>query len=612
MSLLDTTFDTARTLAHRVRRAGRRLTATLGRPRATLVYHRDYQSAGDYLVDPLRAQKILDYLLREGRISARHVIRPASVTIQDLALVHYPDYLVSLDDREVLERIFGEHTGRVDADTLIAQQRRMVAGTILAARSALDPATAGRPAINLGGGQHHAHRERGGGFCIFNDVAIAIAKLRGDGFLGRILVVDLDLHHGDGTRRIFGEDTTVYTFSIHATDWEEGPAVACTDVALGPAIGDRAYLDALDQHLPAVFREARPDLVFYVAGVDVAADDRLGSWRLTPEAILRRDRAVLEQVGERPLVWVLAGGYGPDAWRYTARSLAWLVSGEDRPIASSGERNLRHFRRIASQFEPGELSWESSDELDLSLTDLLADLDPGAGPRKLLNFYSRYGIEAALERYGVLGHIRELGYGATRVEFELDHPTGQMVRLYSNDGRRDLLIELVLKESTDLPPFRLLSIEWLLLQDPRAEPRPDRPLLPGQDHPGLGCLRRIVGMLVMSCERLGFDGLLFSPSHFHTAAVARGILFFVDPEVEARFLAIEDALAGRSLDQGTQLVHDGAIRDRATGEPVHWQAAAMVIPVSETLRKLIEGPAYEEAVRAAARDFDYVVASNAG
>jgi hypothetical protein len=304
----------------------------------------------------------------------------------------------------------------------------------------------------------------------------------------------------------------------------------------------------------------------------------------------------------------LAGGYGPEAWRYTARSLTWLVSGADRPLESSGERSLRHFRRIAAQFEPDELTRETTDELDLSLMDLLGDLDHGAVPRKLLGFYSRYGTEAALERYGVLPHIRGRGYGATRLEFELDHSTGQMVRLYSDDGQRDLLIELVLKDSTNLRPFKLLSIEWLLLQDPRAVPTRDRPLLPGQDHPGLGCLRLVMGMLLIACERLGYDGLLFSPAHFHTAAVARGILYFVDPAIEARFLAVEEALAGRPLEQATQLVDAGAVVDEETGKPVRWHAASMVIPTSGSLREAIEGPAYEQAVRESAQGLSFVLA----
>jgi hypothetical protein len=168
-----------------------------------------------------------------------------------------------------------------------------------------------------------------------------------------------------------------------------------------------------------------------------------------------------------------------------------------------------------------------------------------------------------------------------------------------------VLIELVLKETRSLPPFRLLSIEWLLLQDPRARPSKSRPLLPGQDHPGLGCLRLVVGMLVMACERLGYDGLLFSPSHFHTAAVARGILFFVDPEVEARFLALEEALATTTLDEATALVHAGALVDDETGAPVQWQAASMVIPISAGLREAIEGPAYEQAVRDAAQGLSF-------
>ena len=582
-----------------LQRFGRRLRSATTSPRATLIYHLEYAAPENPIIDPLRAQRILNYLRREGCASRQQFLRPRPLELAAFARAHDYGYLESVGEPAVLERIFGEGVRGLAREQLIAGQRRMVAGTVLAARLAVKHRRRGRPLVNLGGGLHHAHPDRGGGFCLFNDVAIAIRQLRHEGFGGRVLVLDLDLHQGDGTRRIFAEDDTVYTCSVHASDWETNEARADLNVELGPGVGDRAYLTALDEVLPAAFEAARPELVFYVAGVDVAADDRLGSWRVSHDAIFERDQRVLRQSRGKGLVWVLAGGYGDDAWRHSARSLAGLLADYDDPIPSAVERDLRHFRAISRRFSRRELTGPDDTDSILRPEDLLADLVGPPRREKLLGYYSLYGVELAFERYGALSKLRAAGY--LEVEFELDtsHPTGERLRIYSRDERRDLLVELVLREETAHAPFRLLSIEWLLLQNPRRAPTPERPLLPGQQHPGLGLLGEIVGMLVMVCERLGFDGLLFSPAHFHVASQAHGILSFWDPRDEARFNAIEEALVGLSLAEATRIVHNGGVRDRATGETVRWNAVPMVFPVSDGLEQRFESDEYDEAVREA-------------
>ncbi len=585
--------------------AARRAHTYLTQPRAELLYHIEYAAPDNPIIDPLRAQRIVDYLRGEGCVSRKQLRRPRPVGLQAFARVHDYRYLESVGDPALLERIFGEEARRVDTDALIAGQRRMVAGTVLAARLAVKPWRRGRPVVNLGGGLHHAHPDRGGGFCLFNDVAIAIRQLRAEGYAGRVLVVDLDLHQGDGTRHIFAEDDTVFTLSIHASHWDDDPAVADLNVELGASVGDRAYLEALDRYLPEAFEAAQPDLVCYVAGVDVAADDRLGSWRVSHDAIFERDRRVLRLAGDRAMVWVLAGGYGNDAWRHTARSLGWLLADHGAPVASEVERDLRHFRRIARRFTPLELSGGEEEDVILRAEDLLTDLVGPPRRRKLLGYYSQYGIELSLERFGVLPKLRAAGYPQVALELNTDHPTGHRLRVFSRDERRDLLIELVLREDGSVAPYRLLSIEWLLLQDPRKAPTAARPLLPGQQHPGLGVLGEVVGMLVMVCERLGFDGLLFAPAHFHVAAQAHGLLAFLDPADEAAFNALGEALAGLPLAQATRAVHHGEVVDLATGEPVRWNAASMVLPVSAELRAQLDSDEYDAAALEAGRGIRY-------
>jgi hypothetical protein len=395
---------------------------------------------------------------------------------------------------------------------------------------------------------------------------------------------------------VFAADDSVFTFSIHASSWDEEPAVASLDVELHTGVGDETYLRAVRAHLPTAFERARPELVFYVAGVDVAADDRQGAWRVSGDGILARDREVVGHASELPMVWTLAGGYGDEAWRHTARSMCWFLSGDDRPIASQSEKDLARSRRIARQLTRSELSEEEEEDILLTPEELMADLVGPTRRSKLLGYYTNTGIETALERYGVLPHIRQAGYPSPRVTLDPEYPTGQLVRIHAGTGMHELLVEMVLRESREFPPFRLLSVEWLLMQDPRRLPDPRRPLLPGQEHPGLGALKKLFLMLVMTAERLDFDGLQFCPSHYHVAAQARGILAFLHPEDAARFHAMEAALTGLPLAQATRVVHSGGLVDQHTGDVVEWKAAPMVLPISAKLKRAVEGREYQKKV----------------
>lgn len=589
-----------------VRRGLRRAVSNLRLPKAMLVYHSGYRAPDNPFADSKRASKVLDYLMHEGCISRHHMLRPNRATITQLNLIHPYSYLDKVGEPEQLERVFGQEMFEVDASAIIEQQRWMVGGTIRAARSVLS-LLGPRVIINLGGGLHHADADSGHGFCVFNDVAIAIAQLREDGYQRRILIIDLDLHQGDGTRRIFENDSTVFTFSIHANDWDDDPIEHDMSIPLGRAVGDGAYLDAIRKNLPIAFERARPHLVFYVAGVDVAINDKLGEWRITADGILERDKFVRESIGNRPSIWLLAGGYGEDAWRYSARSLAWLLADFDAEIPTATERALQHFRTMSRGLGVDELTRnQDSNDFGISANDLFADLIGPKRPSKFLGFYSAYGIECALGRYGVLDYVRERGITRSDLVMELDHSNGQLVRLFSDDARRDLLIELVVDERSDMPGFRLIWIEWLMLQNPRLTPAQDRPLLPGQQHPGLGCLWHIVGMLLMSCERLSFDGLAFNPAHYHVAALSKAEAFFADPVLQARFLAIHSLLQAEPLYEATMAVTNGEIRDAKTGAVIKWQPGRMVIPASAALKAHFASSEYDAVIQEACKSFDFV------
>jgi len=196
------------------------------------------------------------------------------------------------------------------SEALWQRSRLASAGTLLAGRTALDQGLAG----NLAGGTHHAFADHAEGFCVLNDVAIAIRKLQAEGAIERAAIIDLDVHQGNGTAAIFEADDEVFTFSMHGErNYPLAKMRSNMDVPLKDGVGDAEYLDTLLRHLPTALDTANADIVFYLAGVDVAAGDRYGRLALTDNGIRQRDRCVIEAVRSRgaPLSIVLGGGYAP-------------------------------------------------------------------------------------------------------------------------------------------------------------------------------------------------------------------------------------------------------------------------------------------------------------
>jgi len=585
-----------------VRRQWRRLRRRLQPPAVSLVHDPAYERALTGVpIDPLRADRTLAFLTAERLV--RHdeisVARPAA--LKNLLLVHSPEYLEALQRPETLTAIFGIDLDDAEAERLIDLQRLQSGGTIQASRLAL---AGGRIGVNLGGGYHHAERGRGMGFCIFNDVAVAVARLRANGFAGRVLVIDLDLHDGNGTRAVFANDGTVHTLSIHNRQWGDPEAVESTSLALGADVGDDAYLEALRRTLPPVVARFRPEFAFYIAGCDVAADDPLGDWRLSADGVLARDRFVIESLRSRavPTVIVLGGGYGDEAWSYTARFLSWLLSGVVIEPPASEELTLLRFRQIRARLDPRRLTQTGDgDNWELTEDDLVGIVPGVPHQTRFLGYYSRVGLELMLERFGILEQLRARGFRAPALQFELDHPLGPTLRIWGDAGRQELLVELrVNRSSRVLPGHEVLVLEWLLLQNPRVPFDATRRRLPGQNHPGLGLLREFFSLLVVLCETLELDGLLFTPSTYHVADLGARLGSFVEPEQAAVFRAMKETLGGLGLDRASQAVAAGRLVDAATNARVTWTASPMVVPVSAALRTQVSGPTYERAVAEAA------------
>lgn len=248
-----------------------------------------------------------DQLIAEGIVSADDILQPEPLDTPTLELVHTPEYLAKLASSG-LSAAEQRRLGLPWSEALWQRSRLASAGTLLAARAALEHGLTG----NLAGGTHHAFADHGEGFCVLNDVAIAIRKLQSERAIERAAIVDLDVHQGNGTAAIFEAVEEVFTFSMHGErNYPLAKMRSNLDVPLNDGVGDAEYLEALQRHLPTVLDTAKADMVFYLAGVDVAAGDRYGKLSLSEEGIRRRDRWVIEAVRSRdlPLTIVLAGGY---------------------------------------------------------------------------------------------------------------------------------------------------------------------------------------------------------------------------------------------------------------------------------------------------------------
>ncbi len=385
-------------------RRGRRRLSRASRPRAQLVYSQGYQiDLPGVAYDFQRGERILAFLDGAGLIDREDVHLAEPIPYRYLRRVHDDDYLLSLTRPEALLPIVGFHLSETLAERVLESQRAMVGGTLAATRLAL---ASRQVAVSLGGGLHHAFAAKGERFCVYNDVATAIADLRAHGNQARVLVVDLDLHDGDGTRSLFSTDPSVHTFSIHNYTSDDVHGVEATAIELGSGVEDGVYLDAVRASLPPVLERFAPEIVFYLAGADPAADDQIGDWKISAGALLERDRFVHSRVrlGPRklPLVVVLAGGYGLNAWRYNARFLSTLLNrGSAVEPPSTEELLLTRYRGFAREIQEHELTGEAPrDDWGLSEEDLMGALGGPGRPRRLLGFYSRQGLEA---RHGAGG-----------------------------------------------------------------------------------------------------------------------------------------------------------------------------------------------------------------
>ena len=304
------------------------------RPKVALVHSKRYaiNLAGLERAHPFdihKYAKIRKQLIADGLASDGDFFVPDELTREQILLVHTPEFIESLKDSATIATYLeAPVTGLLPAAMLdrglLSAFRHASGGTILACRLALKDGIA----ANLGGGYHHAKPSKGEGFCIYADMPIAVKILKNEGLVRRVLIVDLDVHQGNGTIVCFQNDDTVFAFSMHQGNIYPVPKeTGDLDVELKSGTGDDKYLDILRQHLPGVIDRAACDLVILQAGCDPLAGDPLAGLSMTRDGIVERDSYVIDTCVARriPVVMTLGGGYSKQAWKVQHASLTQIL-----------------------------------------------------------------------------------------------------------------------------------------------------------------------------------------------------------------------------------------------------------------------------------------------
>ncbi len=273
-----------------------------------LIYHEKYDlHLGAHVFPSQKYRLVVKRLRDDGLAGDADFLAPEPARDEDVLRVHTAEWVRKLKTGHLsatelmrLEIPYSPET--MEAFWLAA------GGSILAAQRAMTDGFA----ANLGGGFHHAHPDHGEGFCMIHDVAIAVRRLKADKSISTAMIVDTDVHHGNGTAAIFGGDPDVFTISIHQENNYPMPKPPSNiDMHLPDHTGDADYLAILEKHLVHAFHDFHPDLVFYVGGADPYREDQLGGLSLTIEGLAKRDRLVFEHARRRgvPVAITLAGGY---------------------------------------------------------------------------------------------------------------------------------------------------------------------------------------------------------------------------------------------------------------------------------------------------------------
>ncbi|MDO6516463.1 histone deacetylase family protein [Zobellia uliginosa] len=257
----------------------------------------------------LKYELLPKQLLHEGTCSAENFFEPEIPNDKYIVAVHEPEYFYDLLNLKISSRD-ARKIGFPLTEDLIERERIIADGTIQACRFAIENGIA----MNIAGGTHHAYTDHGEAFCMLNDQAIGARYLQAHQLAKKILIVDLDVHQGNGTAEIFGNDASVFTFSMHgSSNYPFKKERSDLDIPLAKNTDDTTYLSLLKQTLPRLISEEKPDFIFYLAGVDIIGSDKLGTLALSIEGCKERDAFVLETCHrlQIPVQCSMGGGYSP-------------------------------------------------------------------------------------------------------------------------------------------------------------------------------------------------------------------------------------------------------------------------------------------------------------
>ena len=269
-----------------------------------------YADIGENHVFPIKKFELVrDRLLAEGTLKENEIVEPQPALVEEVRLVHTEDYISRLIAGKLTAKEIRK-LGLPWSKSLVRRSFLATSGTINAARHALETGIAS----NLAGGTHHAYPDRGEGFCVLNDVAVAIRSLQRENLAKRFLIVDCDVHQGNGTAFIFSGEPEVFTFSMHgAKNYPLFKEISDLDIELPDKTGDDEYLETLEEALSRIFLP-RPDIIFYLGGADPFEKDQLGRLGLSIEGLKKRDEIVLSFAKEHhtPIITTMSGGYALD------------------------------------------------------------------------------------------------------------------------------------------------------------------------------------------------------------------------------------------------------------------------------------------------------------
>ena len=278
--------------------------------------------------DIRKYEKIYEALLNEKLITAGDVTQPSALSVDELKLIHTDDYLERLKVRANIAKYLEADALKLypgSLDTAVLQPFRVASGgTLLAARKALMTGIG----INIGGGYHHAKPDIGEGFCVYADVPIAIRKLQQEGLIKKAIVIDVDVHQGNGTAECLADDDSTFTFSMHQGDIYPIPkSNSDRDVEMQAGDGDKEFMAMLDNHLGEIIELADADICFIVGGCDTLEGDPLANLKMTEEGIGQRDAMIVDRCAKLdiPVVLTLSGGYSKNAWRSQYLSIKGLI-----------------------------------------------------------------------------------------------------------------------------------------------------------------------------------------------------------------------------------------------------------------------------------------------